>query len=93
MTRQEILQEIMGLPLVKKYYDKYNPVRVWACVEPVEINIYLISKARKNYFAKTIDKIKKIYGVDCAIYEKAQDETVSDCLRIWLKTGFGFLND
>jgi ATP sulfurylase len=88
MTRQEILQEIMGLPLVKKYYDEYNPVRIWACVEPVEFNIYLIQEARKNYFIKTIKQIEKIAGVDSVIYEKAQDETVSDCLRIWLKNGF-----
>ena len=75
---------LLNIPIIKKYRDEYNPVRVWLCSDPVEIQIYFKQDARKNYFNKTIQQIKTL-GVLDVIYEKAQDETVSDCLRVWIK--------
>ena len=86
MTIQEIANAIYELPMIKKYKDKYKPANLWACVEPYEIEIFLWN-ARKNYFIKTIQQIQKIAGVSDAWYEKAQDETVSDCIKIVLKRG------
>ena len=75
---------LLNMPIIKKYRDEYNPVRIWLCSDPVEIQIYFKQDARKIYFNKTIQQIKTL-GVLDVIYEKAQDETVSDCLRIWIK--------
>lgn len=86
MTIQEIASAIYELPMIKKYKDKYKPANLWACVEPYEIEIFLW-QARKNYFDKTIKQIKGIAGVSDAYYEKAQDETVSDCIKIILNKG------
>jgi len=86
MTIQEIADAIYELPMIKKYKDKYKPANLWACVEPYEIEIFLW-QARKNYFTKTIQQIKAITGVNDAYYEKAQDETVSDCIKIILNKG------
>ena len=86
MTIQEIENAIFELPMIQKYRDKYKPANVWACVEPYEIEIFLW-QARKNYFDKTIQQIQKIAGVSDAWYEKAQDETVSDCIKVVLEKG------
>ena len=61
MTIQEIENAIFELPMIKKYRDKYKPANVWACVEPYEIEIFLWN-ARKNYFDKTLEQIRKIAG-------------------------------
>lgn len=86
MTIQEIADAIYELPMIKKYKDKYKPANLWACVEPYEIEIFLWN-ARKNYFTKTLEQIQKIAGVSFVWYEKAQDETVSDCIKIVLERG------
>lgn len=86
MTIQEISDAIYKLPMIKKHKDKYKPANLWACVKPYEIEIFLW-QARKNYFIKTIQQIKAITGVNDAYYEKAQDETVSDCIKIILNKG------
>lgn len=84
MGYKDIEELLLNIPMIKKYRDEYNPVRVWLCSDPVEIQIYFKQDARKNYFNKTIQQIKTL-GVLDVIYEKAQDETVSDCLRVWIK--------
>lgn len=86
MTIQEIKNAIFELPMIQKYRDKYKTANVWACVEPYEIEIFLW-QARKNYFDKTIQQIRKIAGVGFVRYEKAQDETVSDCINVVLDKG------
>lgn len=75
---------ILNMPMVKKYRDEYQPVRIWACDTPIEIQVFFKENAHKNYFTKTIQQIKALNVLD-VVYEKAQDETVSDCLRIWIK--------
>lgn len=86
MTIQEIANAVFELPMIKKYKDKYKPANLWVCVEPFEIEIFLWN-ARKNYFTKTLEQIQKISGVSFVWYEKAQDETVSDCIKIILNKG------
>lgn len=85
MTTKELTQAFLEMPMIKKYWDKYQPVKIWECSDPVEIDICLTQYARKNYFTKTIQQIKKFADIQCVEYKKAQDETVSDCIRIWLK--------
>lgn len=84
MGYNDIKDLLLNMPMIKKYWDEYNPIRIWLCSDPVEIQIYFKQDARKNYFTKTIEQIKTL-GVLDVIYEKAQDETVSDCLRVWIK--------
>ena len=84
MKIKELEEQLLAMPMIKKYWDKYNPIRVWLCSDPVEIQIYFKQDAHKNYFGKTIQQIKAL-GVLDVEYEKAQDETVSDCLRVWFK--------
>lgn len=84
MGHNDIEELLLNMPMIKKYRDEYNPVRVWLCSDPVEIQIYFKQDARKNYFNKTIQQIKALNVLDVE-YEKAQDETVSDCLRVWIK--------
>ena len=84
MEIKDLEEQLLAMPMIKKYWDKYNPIRIWLCSDPVEIQIYFKQEARKNYFGKTIQQIKAL-GVLDVEYEKAQDETVSDCLRIWVK--------
>ena len=84
MEIKELEERLLAMPMIKKYWDKYNPIRVWLCSDPVEIQIYFKQDARKNYFKKTIEQIKALNVLNVE-YEKAQDETVSDCLRVWVK--------
>lgn len=84
MGYNDIEELLLNMPMIKKYRDEYNPIRVWLCSDPVEIQIYFKQDARKNYFNKTIQQIKALNVLDVE-YEKAQDETVSDCLRVWIK--------
>lgn len=84
MGYNDIKDLLLNMPMIKKYWDEYNPIRIWLCSDPVEIQIYFKQDARKNYFTKTIEQIKML-GVLDVEYEKAQDETVSDCLRVWIK--------
>ena len=84
MTPKELTEQLLAVPMIKKYRDKYNPARIWLCSDPVEIQIFFTQEAHKNYFTKTIQQIKTL-GVLDVEYEKAQDETVSDCLRVWIK--------
>ena len=85
MTPKELTHKLLELPMIKKYWDKYQPVKIWACSDPVEIDICLTQYARKNYFKKTIQQIQEFPDVLDVEYEPAQDETVSDCIRIWVK--------
>ena len=78
--------------MVDKYADEYQEIKIWACVEPYEIVIALCN-AHKNWFNKTIEQIKQIAGVQDAYYQKAQDETVSDRLRITLIKGANYVYD
>lgn len=84
MGYNDIKDLLLNMPMIKKYWDEYNPIRIWLCSDPVEIQIYFKQDARKNYFTKTIEQIKALNVLDVE-YEKAQDETVSDCLRVWIK--------
>ena len=84
MEIKDLEKQLLAMPMIKKYWDKYQPMQVWLCSNPVEIKICFKQDARKNYFGKTIQQIKS-FGVLDVEYEKAQDETVSDCLRIWVK--------
>ena len=71
---------IMKMPMVKKYRDDYSMARMYE--GDLHIPLY---NARKNYFNKTIKEIEKIKGVKRVCYDKAQDATTCDFLRVYFK--------
>lgn len=75
-----VIFTIMNMPMVKKYRDGYSMAQMYEA--DLHIPLY---NARKNYFNKTIKEIEKIEGVRRAYYDKAQDTTTCDFLRIYFK--------
>lgn len=71
---------IMKMPMVKKYRNDCFEARMY------EMDLHIpLYNARKNYFNKTIKEIQKIERVRRVCYDKAQDTTTCDFLRVYFK--------
>lgn len=75
-----VIVTIMNMPIIKKYRAGY--LMAWMYEADLHIPLY---NARKNYFNKTIKEIQKIKGVRRVYYDKAQDTTTCDFLRVYFK--------
>ncbi len=75
--KKNLAYKILSLPVVSKYKTLTANLYDNCLIIP------LASESRKNFFNKTIEQINKYKLVKFAMYEKAQDATVSDVLAIY----------
>ena len=73
-------EKIVRMPIIAKYKCPITP----ATLGDNRLTIPLNTNARKNYFRAVLCRIKNMPGVLRVYYSKAQDETVSDTIEVFL---------
>ena len=83
MTVDNYISKIFAMPMIQKYQSGTANLYGKSTANRECLIIPLLSSARKNYFDKTIKKLNNDKLVHLAMYEKAQDTTVSDIIAIY----------
>lgn len=77
------IHKVFSMPMIQKYQGGTASLYDYSKANNACLIIPLLSNARKNYFDKTINELRKSKIVHLAMYEKAQDATVSDIIAIY----------
>lgn len=79
------IHKLFLLPIIQKYQGGTANLYGSSQANNACLIIPLLETARKNYFDKIIKDLNKNELVHLAMYEKAQDATVSDIIAIYFK--------